>query len=331
MNQYESHSNLINPNRDVEAIAKELREAYACSTESLINATQDEFLTALHGLAARDYDEKDELLVFFSGHGFFDEGIKRGYLAFRDSLPLADDPFRKTYVSHGDVRSILERLDCHHVLLIVDSCFSGTLDPVVAMATGGKPIDDPYALIPRAEYLERKLAYRTRRYITAGGKEYVPDGRPGSHSPFARKLLEALRSYGGSDGILTLEELLLYLERVDPEPRTGELFGNEPGSSFVFVAQPLGEEDAVRPRKFGSLVVHVTPADANVRIEWVNQTAKGFLRTLSVERIEPSKRRYHLPIGDYRIHATRQGYASTTRNVAIKDASQTLQIDMKRK
>ena len=61
-------------------------------------------------------------------------------------------------------------------------------------------------------FIERKKKYKTRLYLTSGGKEYVPDGRPGHHSPFARKFLEALRNYGGNDGILTVNEIIQYVK-----------------------------------------------------------------------------------------------------------------------
>ncbi len=245
-NAYIHHADLANPTFDANAVTMELREVYHADTTTLLDATKVGFLTALHALADREYADDEQLQVFFSGHGYFDDRIRRGYLALKDSLPLADDPLMQSYVSHEDVRVLLERLDCNHVLLVVDSCFSGTLDPMVAMGSGARPIGRG-GLIPKEEYIQRKLRYRTRRYITAGGKEYVPDGRPGQHSPFARQFLAALRTFGGSDGILTLEEIILHLERVDPEPRTGELYGNEPGSSFV-----LGLRSLSRARSRGS-------------------------------------------------------------------------------
>ena len=55
--------------------------------------------------------------------------------------------------------------------------------------------------------------------------------------PFAAKILEALRNYGGNDKIITLPELMVYLEKINPEPRTGSFGDDEPGSDFVFVAK----------------------------------------------------------------------------------------------
>ena len=78
---------------------------------------------------------------------------------------------------------------------------------------------------------------KTRIYLTSGGKEYVPDGRPGAHSPFARKFLDALRHYGGEDKILTFNEILSYVDKVTPEPTHGEFGNNEPGSDFLFISK----------------------------------------------------------------------------------------------
>jgi hypothetical protein len=324
INAYDHHANLVNPTFDAQAVARGLQEAYQADTTALLDATKVEFLTALHALADRDYADDEQLLVFFSGHGYFDERIRRGYLALKDSLPLEDDPLFQSYVSHEDVRVLLERLDCNHVLLVVDSCFSGTLDPMVAMGSGARPIDGG-GIIPKDEYIQRKLRYRTRRYITAGGKEYVPDGRPGQHSPFARQFLAALRTFGGSDGILTLEEILLHLERVDPEPRAGELFGNEPGSSFVLVAGPLAEE---LQTKFSSLVVTVTPPDAQVQIVGGPPAAESLLKTLRIDPVGTAQRRYHLPVGDYRVRITRDGYVTEERQILLSDPLHRIDVQL---
>jgi len=231
---YDTLPDLANPVADIESVDRELREAYRCETHVLRNPTRSQFRAALHALAERQFGRDDQLLVFVTGHGFFSERIQRGYLAFRDSRNPKDDPLYETLLPHADVTEVLEALDCRHVLLVVDSCFAGTLDRTLAMAPR-RDVEGDYAQATRSEFLRRKMEYATRRYITAGAKEYVPDGRPGQHSPFTRAFLEALRSFGGTDGILTLEEIHGYLERVVPQPRWGELRGNEPGSSFVLI------------------------------------------------------------------------------------------------
>ena len=115
----------------------------------------------------------------------------------------------------------------------MDVCFGGTFDPVIAKSRATE-----YVELNETEYLVRKLSYKTRRYITSGGKEYVSDGTPGRNSPFAAKFLEALKSNGGPDGILTLSEISSFLEKIRTnEPRSGDFGDNEKGSDFVFVSK----------------------------------------------------------------------------------------------
>jgi hypothetical protein len=46
-----------------------------------------------------------------------------------------------------------------------------------------------------------------------------------------------LKSYGGSDRILVLDEIKPFMDRSKTTPRFGEFGSNEQGSDFVFVAK----------------------------------------------------------------------------------------------
>jgi hypothetical protein len=81
------------------------------------------------------------------------------------------------------------------------------------------------------------MKHKSRLYLTSGGKEYVPDGRPGSHSPFAGRIIEALRKHAGQGQVLTINQLKSYLERITPVPMAGEFGNHEIGGDFIFVAQ----------------------------------------------------------------------------------------------
>jgi len=170
-------------------------------------------------------------MVFFAGHGIYDEVFREGYVISRDSR--MDDLGKTSYLSHSILRTMINNIRCEHIFLVMDVCFGGTFDPHLATAAhrgGGM-----YADISTMEFVERKLKYKTRLYLTSGGNEYVPDGRPGFHSPFARRFIESLRFYGGEDGVLTTFEILQFVEKVNPQPRFGEFGDNEPGSDFILV------------------------------------------------------------------------------------------------
>lgn len=232
--KYTEWSDLVNPVNDVKTIAGELEEHYGFNIEMVINPTRKEVLRKLKEYARRQYKDNDQLLIFFAGHGKFDEFFGEGYVVCSDSRK--DDEGNDSYIPHSSLRTIINNIPAKHVFLTMDVCFGGTIDPFIA-SSGHRGEDDTYKEMTQTEFVKRKLKFRTRRYLTSGGKEYVPDGTPGQHSPFARKFLEALRNYGGHDKIITLSELLLYFERLLPEPRFGEFGTNQPGSDFLLIAQ----------------------------------------------------------------------------------------------
>ena len=231
--EYNEWNNLFNPVKDVETIAEELEKYYGFKVDVVLNATTSEIMAKLREYAKKSYQPNDQLLIFFAGHGQFDEVFTEGYIVGKDSK--INDPGKTTYISHSTLRTVVNNIPSNHILLTLDACFGGTFDPLVARS-GSRGLDDMYSDITRSEFIERRLRWKTRKYITSGGKQYVADGKPGGHSPFARKFLMALRDYGGQDKILTLQEMQGYLLNLKMEPHAGEFGDNEPGSDFVFVA-----------------------------------------------------------------------------------------------
>jgi uncharacterized caspase-like protein len=231
---YQNWPPLANPIKDAEDLESELRTSYGFKTELLRNPTQTEILTALRryvGKGSIKYGPEDQLLVFFAGHGAFDDDIEEGYLVTKDSKQ--NDSDKVSYISHSDLRTILDHMRSRHVFLVLDSCFGGTFDPKWS-GTGQR--GNVPGQVSVQEFIHRKLRYPTRRYLTSGGKDYVPDGQPGHHSPFMRAFLEALRTYGGRDGVVTIEDIYSHMQMLQPEPHQNEFGTNEPGSDFLFVA-----------------------------------------------------------------------------------------------
>jgi len=230
--KYDYWSDLVNPVSDAESIAKELKERYGFETEIITNATQDEILVKIREYSQRKYKPQDQLMIFFAGHGQFDESFGEGYVVAKNSLE--NDRAKSSYISHSNLRSYINNIPCEHILLTMDVCFGGTFDPVIAKSRAAESSTE----LTETEYLVRKLSYKTRKYITSGGKEYVSDGIPGKSSPFAAKLLEAFKSNGGSDRILTSSEINSFLEKIKSnEPRSGDFGDGQKGSDFVFVAK----------------------------------------------------------------------------------------------
>lgn len=229
--KYDYWGDLVNPVEDSHAIANELQKNYGFDVEVVENSNQEDVFIKIADYVQKKFKPQDQLMIFFAGHGYFDDTFGEGFVVAKNSLE--NDKAKTTYISHNRLRSVINNIPCEHIFLAMDVCFGGTFDPVIAKERG----ENPYEEATQTEFLIRKLSYKTRKYLTSGGKTYVSDGVPGKHSPFAVKLLQALKESGGSDRILTLEEIKTYVEKLLPEPRSGSFGDDNPASDFVFVAR----------------------------------------------------------------------------------------------
>lgn len=229
--QYKSWTPLLNPINDVRAIGKELKEVYGFEVEIVENASLETILNTLRRYRKMKFERGDQLLIYFAGHGHYDKEFKMGYIVANDSR--IDDINKVTYLPHDVLRTMIDNIPSEHVLLLLDVCHGGTFDQQLASARGG--MDDLYSDTERAEFVDRKMQYRTRKFISSGSENYVSDGIPGRHSPFTRRVLEALRTGGSGAGLLTVSQLYSYVERLRDRPHAGEFGSNEPGSDFLFI------------------------------------------------------------------------------------------------
>ena len=231
-NDYDNWPDLVNPINDGRQIAEELRKNYGFKVEVMENGSQIDILTKIREYSEKKYKPLDQLFIFFAGHGQYDETFGEGFVVTKESL--ANDVAKTSYLSHNRLRSIINNIPAEHIFLAMDVCFGGTFDE--ALAHRGME-EEVYREATQSEMVNRKLVAKTRRYLTSGGKEYVPDGRPGMNSPFARKFLEALRTRGGKDLILTTGEINSFVEVLKPQPRAGVFGDNVVGSDFIFIAR----------------------------------------------------------------------------------------------
>ena len=225
---YDHWSTLRYPRVDAISVKRDLEDIYGFQVELIQNPTKADILHELHKYAQKEYTPEDQLLIFFAGHGDFDTVTNMGYLVSQDTKKPEDDPYRMSYFSHSYFRDLIDRMSCKHIFLVMDTCYSGAFDERLAMRGEG---EDVFRSLSQTD-VARILTYTTRWYLTSGAKEQVPDD-----SLFARALLEALRSRGGRDNVLTIKEILTYFEGLsNPTPCFDEFGRNAPGSDFLFIA-----------------------------------------------------------------------------------------------
>ena len=223
----------------------------------IINENLDEILGVLAKYAKMEFGPGDQLMVYFAGHGIYDyEANSDGYIVASDSKDEKDDPFYRTYLSHGGLTRRLEAFKCPRIMLILDVCYGGTINTEVALADvrktrGGSSKTSKKRGAKPTLNLAKTLEVPTRWYVTSGGKQEVEDGL-GENSPFAKSLLEVLKTTAGNDGVLTVPELeealpgiyrneLNKLERaynaeINLEPISGPFdSGQKSDKAFVFI------------------------------------------------------------------------------------------------
>jgi len=233
-NEYENYNPLRNPLNDAEDLAKTLREDYGFEVDIRPNMNlEDVFNTLLEYQEKRKFEPNDQLLVFFAGHGTFKpKPDDMGYIIARDSarngVPL------RIYLSFSDLAKMVNSIDCHHILLILDVCQGGYFGQV-GRREGGETSGD-YRKISADELISKVIGRKSRKYITSAGMEYASDGSR-RNSPFAYRLLEILRKDALKDenGLLTFDEIAAGVKNIAGQtPFSGEFLDNEPGSDFFF-------------------------------------------------------------------------------------------------
>lgn len=219
---YTQWPTLTNPISDADAFKVTLTNLYGFHVEVVPNPkTKGEILLKLNEYLHRKFDQQDQLLIFFAGHGYFDDLLGLGFLVPSEAKLIEDDPTHLTLLGYQEILPYVNHIPAQHILLMVDACFAGTLDRrIVASNMRGS---DPYVRSTLPELLARKELIRTRLYITSGGKTFVPDGVPGHHSPFVKALLSTFVHAADTKGYLTLNDIREGLYDVKPEPHTGDI------------------------------------------------------------------------------------------------------------
>lgn len=173
----------INDAREVEQV---LKNQYGFKTQLLIDASRYQILSALNKLRV-DLTEKDNLLIYYAGHGELDRVNMRGHW-----LPVdADADNSANWISTIAITDILNVMSVQHIMVVADSCYSG------AMTRGLSRLDTEMSQGKKSEWLKAMLKSRSRTVLTSGGLKPVMDGGGGQHSVFADAFIHALKNNQG--------------------------------------------------------------------------------------------------------------------------------------
>ncbi|MBK8754115.1 MAG: caspase family protein [Candidatus Competibacteraceae bacterium] len=175
---------LDTPVNDANAIAKVLHDHYGFRNTLLLNANRYQILSAINKLR-EDMTDKDNLLIYYAGHGTLDRVNMRGYWQPVD----AEESNTANWISTFDITDLLNVMSAKGVLVIADSCYSGamTLSSVPNLAAG-------LSEEKRLQAFKQISSKRSRTVLTSGGLAPVLDGGGDGHSLFSKALLDMLEN-----------------------------------------------------------------------------------------------------------------------------------------
>jgi Caspase domain/Sel1 repeat len=221
---------------DAVEVARLLEDNYGFTVIRRLNANRFQMMSALYE-AGEQLSDNDNLLIYYAGHGVLDQVNNRGHW-----LPVdADDRNPANWISNISVTDVLNNMRVRRLLVVADSCYSGTLTRSnIARVVPGMTGDE------RAQALRTMTLNKAYVALTSGGLEPVVDAAGGRHSPFAQSFLDILRV---NTGVLSTQELFVQLKprvvtmtkelKVAQVPQYGPIqYTDHQAGDFLFVRKP---------------------------------------------------------------------------------------------
>jgi len=217
---YQYFEPLDNPITDAGKVKDILVSKYDFNAENvklLANPSRADILDEMDELASK-ITINDNLLIFYAGHGTWDQESKVGYW-----LPVdAKKDKRSAWISNSTVVDYLASIKSKHTLLITDACFSGGI------------FKSRDAKLDNYNVSNKLYSYKSRKAITSGTLTTVPD-----NSVFTKYLVQRLNE--NTEKYLSAEVLfgsfkIAVLNNSSTIPQYGTIknVGDE-GGDFIFV------------------------------------------------------------------------------------------------
>ena len=219
-NQYQDDKikDLNEPKNDADKLTSILVSKYFFKQDDiirLVDPTRANILDAIEQ-KRKSLSVDDNLIIFYAGHGYWDEGLKMGYWLPSD----AKKDSKSNWVSNTDLTLYLSAFESNHVLLVADACFSGGIFKTRSIGDMDQGTKRLYEL-------------KSRKAITSGNLKEVPD-----NSVFMKFFIKELEM--NQNTFLTSDQLFAkirpnILNNSSTEPLYGVIHNTgDEGGEFVF-------------------------------------------------------------------------------------------------
>ena len=192
--RYDHMPALRTPDADIRAIQQVLENKFGFQVTTVHNASRYELMSALNNMR-KDLGDDANLLIYYAGHGELESTNMRGHW-----LPVdAELDSTANWVSNVAITDMLNLIAARKLLVVADSCYSGTLT-----RSSISRLDPNRNAAAYETWLQSMAAKKSRVVLSSGGVAPVMDEGGGAHSVFAKAFLEALQSH---DDVLSGREL----------------------------------------------------------------------------------------------------------------------------
>ena len=215
VSEYQSDeiNDLDNPVKDAQSLYDVLIARYNFEKENITllrNPTQKEIFVAFEDMG-KIITPNDNFLIFYAGHGKWDEKAKLGYWMPSD----ASRNSRINWFSNSNLRDFISSIESKHTILIADACFSGSIFKSRAA----------FSDVPQV--IEKLYELPSRKAMTSGVLQEVPD-----ESQFIKYLIKRLNE--NEDKYLPSESLFSTFKAA--------VMSNSPNIPQFGVIQNVGDE-----------------------------------------------------------------------------------------
>lgn len=204
------------PIQDAQRVINTLTQFYTFDMENITflqNPKKDQ-ITDVFDRHLDKITPNDNLLIFYAGHGYWDERMNQGFWLPAD----AEKNRRSRWLSNGTIRDYINGIRTRHTLLVTDACFSGGIFKTRAAFNDADRSTNELYKLP------------SRKALTSGTLKEVPD-----KSVFVKYLLKKLEE--NTDNYLSSQALYTQIR--------GPVTNNSPNAQVpVFgVIRETGDED----------------------------------------------------------------------------------------
>ncbi len=219
----ESINDLENPIKDGSRLKDALLSYYMFEPENtsfLKNPSKTDLINELESFS-KQITHNDNLLIFYAGHGDWDDQLEAGYWLPADAIKKD----KSTWFPNSSLRDYIKGIKSNHTLLIADACFSGGIFKTRNLIGSDASVA-----------IEELYTRKSRRAMTSGSLKIVPD-----KSVFVDMIVKELRR--NKDIYLPAERLFYNIKEtvIDNSangqiPQYGEISGSgNEGGDFIFV------------------------------------------------------------------------------------------------